>query len=177
MRTELTHLLKGLSSNTASFLKTQPRPKRWLPFSGCPYMSPPVPGSTPSGHLWSTGTNNVPVLPGPATPLHEVLSHQFKPWYNSFPTGVLLKSALASACFRGDYLKQSLHESAWKTFCVYVGISLWVSMWSQVTLHLRSDWFPQQNNAQVPQSGIQWGPAWAAVDSVEDHMEHLIASH
>ena len=38
--------------------------------------------STPSAQVGSTGANNLPVLPGPATPLHQVLNQRFKPWPN-----------------------------------------------------------------------------------------------
>ena len=45
-----------------------------------PYLSPEWlhRGSSPSGQVGNTGANNVPVLPGPATPPHHVLIHQFK---------------------------------------------------------------------------------------------------
>jgi len=41
------------------------------------------PVSTFSGHIDSTGENNLHVLPGPGTLLHQVLNHQFKLWPNS----------------------------------------------------------------------------------------------
>jgi len=55
-------------------------PRDALPSVAGPYMSPGQlpPESTPA-HVWSTGASNVPVLSGPATPLHQVLNHQLNP--------------------------------------------------------------------------------------------------
>lgn len=39
-------------------------------------------GSTLGALLPGTGANNVPVFPGPGTPLHRMLHHQLKPWSN-----------------------------------------------------------------------------------------------
>lgn len=42
--------------------------------------------STPSGHVGMKGASNLPVLPWPATPFHQVLNWQFKLWPNTSPT-------------------------------------------------------------------------------------------
>lgn len=86
-RVKLTPLVKRLSGHVVP-LKKQPWPKSCSPFIGCPYMSPAwlCPGPTLSGHSGSTDTNNVPVLTGQATPLHQVLHHQLKTWPDSSPT-------------------------------------------------------------------------------------------
>lgn len=48
------------------------------------------PGSTCSDQVGSTGAKNMPVLPGPTTPLRQVLNHQFEPRPNSSLTAGLL---------------------------------------------------------------------------------------
>jgi len=69
-------------------LRKQPTSKRYSPFSGWPsYDSRWLHHvSYTSGPIGITGANNVPVHPVPATPLHQVLNHQFKLWANSSPT-------------------------------------------------------------------------------------------
>lgn len=70
------------------FLETSLGPRDALSTVGGPHVSPGWlhPESTPSGHMGSTGVNNLPVLPGLPIALHQVLNHQFKPWPNSSPT-------------------------------------------------------------------------------------------
>lgn len=75
--------MKELSSYKAYHLRKQPTSKGYSSFSGWPLYEPGGghhPGSTPSGHMGSTGANNSPVLPRQATTLH-----QFKPQTNSSP--------------------------------------------------------------------------------------------
>jgi len=57
-----------------------------LPSVTSPYLSPEW-----LHPFWSCGEhkcNQFALLPRPATPLHQVLSHQFKPWPNHFPADV-----------------------------------------------------------------------------------------
>jgi len=63
-----------------SFPRSSPNPKDTLPSATGLYMSPRWlhPATTLLGHMGSTGANIVPVLPRPATPLHQVLNHKFK---------------------------------------------------------------------------------------------------
>lgn len=81
-RTELTNWWRGLWH---SIFRSSPGTSNTLPYMAGPHLSPgrPYSGSTPSGHLWNTSANNMPVLPGPAAPFHQVLHHQFKLWPNS----------------------------------------------------------------------------------------------
>lgn len=84
---QLTQLMKGFYSYTTLLLRKQPRCKRDLLFNSWSlYEHRVAPPSTPSGHLGSTGANNLPMFPGPDTAFHQLLNHQFKPWPNSTPT-------------------------------------------------------------------------------------------
>ena len=80
-RVKLVHLVNGLSDHPATLPRKQPRFKRYFPFSGWPLRELRVPPSWihPFWSLGSTSANNLPVLSGPATALHQVLNHQFKP--------------------------------------------------------------------------------------------------
>ena len=61
----------------------------------------------PSGQLVSTGANNLPVLPGPATALHQVLNHHFKPGPNSSPaSGFTLLSSVNLYYFGSSYFQK-----------------------------------------------------------------------
>jgi len=76
------HWQRGISGYTAPFSGSSQGPRDAFPSAAGPYMSPEWlhPGPSPSGRAGSTGANDLPVPPGPATPLHQVLSHQFKLW-------------------------------------------------------------------------------------------------
>lgn len=76
---ELTQQVKRISSNTAFSHRKHTMSKKDFFFSGWPLYTPVV---TPP---WGMGrergapcANNLPVTPGPVTPLHQALNHQFK---------------------------------------------------------------------------------------------------
>lgn len=73
------------------FSESNPDPRNILPLMVGPYTSTGrlFPGSTPSGHLVGTGENNLPVLPRPATLLHQMLNHLLKLGPNSSLTTAL----------------------------------------------------------------------------------------
>ena len=92
----------GLSGHIALLLCKQPKLKRRSLSWGWPLYEPWGVGEEcvfPSGHLGSTGASHLPVLPGPASSLHQVLNHQFKPSPNSSST-TLVTNEKKSICNR-----------------------------------------------------------------------------
>jgi len=92
-RVELTQPVKGISlAMQHSFSGSSVGPRDVLPSVAGPCKSPVGlhSGSTPAGQVEGTDANTLPVLPGPATPLHQKLNHQFKPRPNCSPTHLVL---------------------------------------------------------------------------------------